>query len=101
MFPFRRFRVQDESMRPTLEPGDYVLVNRWAYRFQSPKPGDLVVVRDPETLDRFLVKRVSDAAGPSQVHLAGDNQPLSRDSRAFGPVSIDRIVGKVWIRLKR
>jgi len=101
MFPFRRFRVEDESMRPTLEPGDYVLVNRWAYRFQSPKRGDLVVVQDPETLDRFLVKRVADAASPSQVHLAGDNQPLSRDSRAFGPVSIDRIVGKVWIRLKR
>jgi len=101
MFPFRRFRVEDESMRPTLEPGDYVLVNRWAYRFQSPKRGDLVVVQDPEALDRFLVKRVADAAGPSQVHLAGDNQPLSRDSRAFGPVSINRIVGKVWIRLKR
>jgi len=101
MFPFRRFRVEDESMRPTLEPGDYVLVNRWAYRFQSPKRGDLVVVQDPEAMDRFLVKRVADAAGPSQVHLAGDNQPLSRDSRSFGPVSIDRIVGKVWIRLKR
>ena len=28
MFPFTRFRVEDESMRPTLEPGDYVLVNR-------------------------------------------------------------------------
>ena len=101
MFPFRRFRVEDESMRPTLEPGDYVLVNRWAYRFQSPKRGDLVVVQDPEAMDRFLVKRVADAAGPSQVHLAGDNQPLSRDSRSFGPVSIDRIVVKVWIRLKR
>ena len=101
MFPFRRFRVEDESMRPTLEPGDYVLVNRWAYRFQSPKRGDLVVVQDPEAPDRFLVKRVADAVGPSQVHLAGDNQPLSRDSRAFGPISIDRIVGKVWIRLKR
>jgi len=101
MFPLVRFRVEDESMRPTLEPGDYVLVNRWAYRFQSPKRGDLVVVRDPETMERFLVKRVSDAAGPTQVQLAGDNLTASRDSRAFGPVSIDRIVGKVWMRLKR
>ena len=101
MFPFTRFRVEDESMRPTLEPGDYVLVNRWAYRFQSPKRGDLVVVRDPEALDRFLVKRVSDATGPTEVRLAGDNRIASRDSRAFGPVPLERIVGKVWIRLKR
>jgi len=101
MFPFRRFLVEDESMRPTLEPGDYVLVNRWAYRFHSPKRGDLVVVQDPEMPERFLVKRVSDAAGPTQVRLAGDNRIASRDSRAFGPVPIERVVGKVWIRLKR
>jgi nickel-type superoxide dismutase maturation protease len=101
MFPFRRFRVEDESMRPTLEPGDYVLVNRWAYHFQSPKRGDVVVVQDPEAPERFLVKRVSDTTNPSQVQLAGDNERLSRDSRAFGPVRIERIVGKVWIRLKR
>ena len=101
MFPFTRFRVEDESMRPALEPGDYVLVNRWAYRFQPPKRGDLVVVRDPEASERFLVKRVSDATGPTEVQLAGDNRIASRDSRAFGPVPLERIVGKVWIRLKR
>jgi signal peptidase I len=101
MFPFRRFRVADESMRPTLEPGDYVLVNRWAYRNRPPARGDLVVVRDPQVPDRFLVKRVADAASPTQIQLAGDNEFLSRDSRTFGPVSMDRIVGKVWLRLKR
>ena len=101
MFPFRRFRVEDESMRPTLEPGDYVLVNRWAYRFRPPSAGDLVVVSDPESSERFLVKRVFDAVGPTQIRLAGDNELLSRDSRAFGPVPVERIVGKVWLRLKR
>src|SRR5438034_2439321 len=55
MFPLRRFRIEDESMRPTLEPGDYVLVNRWAYRVRPPRRGDLVVVRDPAPSDRFLV----------------------------------------------
>src|SRR5439155_1764088 len=37
----------------------------------------------------------------TDVRLAGDNRIASRDSRAFGPVSLERIVGKVWIRLKR
>jgi nickel-type superoxide dismutase maturation protease len=101
MFPLRRFRVEDQSMRPTLEAGDYVLVNRWAYRVRTPSPGDLVVVEDPEVPSRFLVKRVSDASGPREVRLTGDNEAASRDSRAFGPVAIERIVGKVWLRLRR
>ena len=101
MFPLRRFRVEDESMRPTLEPGDYVLVNAWAYRFRRPGRGDLVVVRDPEAPERFLVKRVSEATDAARVQVVGDNRTMSRDSRAFGPVAIDRIVGKVWLRMRR
>ncbi len=101
MFPFRRFRVEDESMRPTLEPGDYVLVNRWAYRTRAPVPGDLVVVEDPEVPTRFLVKRVSETLGMREVRVTGDNEVASRDSRTFGPVARERIVGKVWLRLRR
>ena len=100
MFPLRRFRVEDDSMRPALEPGDYVLVNRWAYKFRSPAKGDLVVVRDPETPQRFLVKRVSAVPDAMQIHVAGDNADRSRDSRAFGPIALREIVGKVWIRLR-
>ena len=100
MFPLHRFRIEDESMRPTLEPGDYVLVNRWAYRVRPPRRGDLVVVRDPELSDRFLVKRVSETQASTQIRLEGDNAAVSRDSRAFGAVPLDRIVGKVWLRLK-
>lgn len=101
MFPFRRFRVEDESMRPTLERGDYVLVNRWAYRVRTPVRGDLVVVQDPETPERFLVKRVSEAPNPTQIVVEGDNDRVSRDSRAFGPVSLEKVVGKVWLLLRR
>ena len=100
MFPLRRFRVEDDSMRPALEPGDYVLVNRWAYRFRPPSKGDIVVVRDPETPDRFLVKRISDVRDAGQVRVAGDNANRSRDSRTFGPIDRHEIVGKVWIRLR-
>ena len=101
MFPVSRFRVEDESMQPTLEPGDYVLVNRWAYRTRAPSPGDLVVVEDPEVPTRFLIKRVSETLGAREVRLMGDNEAVSRDSRTFGSVALERIVGKVWLRLKR
>jgi len=101
MFPVSRFRVEDESMRPALEPGDYVLVNRWAYRVRPPSPGDLIVVVDPEVPTRYLVKRVSETFGPRGVRVTGDNEAVSRDSRTFGPVALERIIGKVWLRLKR
>jgi len=100
MFPLRRFRVEDDSMRPALEPGDYVLVNRWAYKFRPPAKGDLVVVRDPETPDRFLVKRVSETSDAGKIRVAGDNSNRSRDSRMFGPIAHQEIIGKVWIRLR-
>ena len=86
MFPLGRFRVDDDSMRPTLDPGDYVLVNRWAYRIRGPRAGEIVVLRDPEAPDRFLVKRISGTPGPSGLTVVGDNTDRSRDSRAFGPV---------------
>jgi len=99
-FPLGRFRVEDDSMRPTLKPGDYVVVNRWAYHFRRPSAGDVVVVRDPEAPGRFLVKRISDA-GPTRMEVVGDNEARSRDSRKFGPISLEEVVGKVWIRLRR
>ncbi len=100
MFPLRRFRVEDDSMRPALEPGDYVLVNRWAYKFRPPARGDLVVLRDPEVPQRFLVKRVFNVPHAGGIHVVGDNVDRSRDSRAFGPIALREIVGKVWIRLR-
>jgi len=100
MFPLRRFRVEDDSMRPALEPGDYVLVNRWAYKFRAPVKGDVVVVQDPEAPQRFLVKRISEVPDAGRIRVVGDNADRSRDSRVFGPIALREVVGKVWIRLR-
>lgn len=46
--------VPSTSMYPTLEKGDFLLVNRLVYLFNDPKPGDIIVfrhlTRDPRTL---------------------------------------------------
>jgi len=96
MFPLARFRVEQRSMSPVLEPGDYVLVNTWAYKFHPPQVGDLVVFTDPERPGRFLCKRIADVRGDGSYTVRGDNEAISRDSRIFGPVPRGRIVGKVW-----
>ena len=37
--------------------------------------------------------------GPHQVFVSGDNRPDSLDSRAFGPIDADQIIGKLVIRV--
>jgi len=43
----RRVVVRDDSITPTLEPGDRLLVDTAAYRVRTPAAGDLVVFPDP------------------------------------------------------
>ena len=87
-------------MEPTLRSGDYVLVNRWAYRSRDPIADDIVVLRDPDAAGQFLVKRVMSGDRMSGFFVLGDNATHSRDSRHFGMVPVHRIVGKVRYRAK-
>ncbi len=34
---------------------------------------------------------------PGTVYVLGDNRRRSLDSRAFGPVSLDAVIGKAWL----
>ncbi len=95
LLPFGRYEVEGESMTPTFGAGQRVFVNRLAYWFREPKPGDLVVVRDPRDGARLLLKRIDREADGGWLVL-GDNPAASTDSRAFGPVKKSLIVGKVW-----
>lgn len=36
--------------------------------------------------------------GPDEYFVMGDNRPVSEDSRAFGPVGEDLILGRAWLR---
>ncbi len=87
-------------MEPGLHPGDYVVVNRWAYRRKDPEAGDIVVLRNPEAPTQFLVKRVMSGERLTGLFVLGDNEVHSRDSRQFGMVPMHLIVGKVWLRAK-
>ncbi len=98
LLPFARYRVAGRSMAPAFSPDERVLVSRAAYWFSRPRPGDPVVVRDPRQPDRLLLKRIDQPAGTGSWLVSGDNPAASTDSRQFGPVSRDLILGKVWFR---
>jgi signal peptidase I len=101
-WPFARYVVHDTSMRPTLRAGDRVLVWRWSC-LGGIHPGDVVVVRHPEQPGLHLVKRVAAVPGePSPgvqgtqgFAVLGDEPAASRDSRAFGRLPADAVVGRV------
>jgi nickel-type superoxide dismutase maturation protease len=86
----RRFVVSGPSMLPTLVSGDRLLVARIG-RLSA---GDLVVLRDPTNPSRLICKRIVSSDGVHVV-VQGDNVRASTDSRAFGPVPVEQVVGRV------
>jgi signal peptidase I len=52
------FRLPAGSMRPTLVPGDHLLVNKFVYRFADPKRGDVIVFKYPPDESRDFIKRI-------------------------------------------
>ncbi len=94
----RRFRVTGNSMTPLLKPGDEVLINPGAYRRAPPKPGDIVVARHPYRADLRLVKRVASVLADGRCFIEGDNLSESTDSRSFGAVAFEQILGRVTSR---
>jgi len=142
------FYIPSESMYPTLQKGDRVLVNKLSYRLHDVNRGDVVVFERPpeETATNIpdLIKRVVGLPGeevvieagsvyvdgqrldepylpegvttespPSahyqctveqpcevpdgEVWVMGDNRGDSKDSRYFGPIDEDSIVGRAFV----
>ena len=153
----QNFKVEGSSMHPTLEGGQYLLVNklvyfrvdpeRWsrmvpfwkveeaerAFAAHGPERGEVVVFHFPEDHSRDFVKRViglpgdrveiregtvvvngreldepyitahdTSGMGPlalreGEYFVLGDNRQGSNDSRNWGPVPQEDILGKVWM----
>lgn len=94
----RRYRVTGASMLPLLQPGDEVLADPRAYRHQVPRVGDIVVARHPYKREVNIIKRVRSVSEDGRFFLQGDNLVESTDSRTFGPLLADQILGQVTSR---
>src|SRR5262245_61988779 len=74
------FKIPSSSMRPTLEVGDFILVNKFAYGirlpiiekkvipFDDPQRGDVVVFRYPVNPSQDFIKRVIGLPGDEVVY---------------------------------
>lgn len=124
-----RVRVDGYSMQPTLEDGEFILVNKMSYQWNEVQRGDIIVFHFPLNPEEELIKRVIGIPGDhimvqnSQVFVngqplnepyisqapaysgewvvengylfvLGDNRNNSNDSKDWGQLAMDKIVGK-------
>ena len=103
---FQNGHIQGNSMSPTLQHGDRLVSQRWGKDITR---GTIVVLKIPGQ-DYELVKRIIGLPGQTvmpplaqepvtlakgQYWVLGDNMPLSKDSRHFGPITKANITGVV------
>ena len=62
-----RVRVENISMEPTLMPGEFILVNKLAYRLGDYKYGDIIVFHYPPDPSVDYIKRVIGVPGDEVV----------------------------------
>jgi signal peptidase I len=124
-----RVRVESISMEPNLYDGEFVVVNRLAYRWSNPERGDIIVFYFPENPKKRYIKRiigiegdlvsVSDGqvyvngdllyepylasaptysgewqVGPGELFVLGDNRNNSNDSKSWGNLKVEAVIGK-------
>ncbi len=140
LFIAQPFIVSGESMSPTFENGEYLIVDELTYRLDQPKRGDVVIFRYPRNPSEFFIKRIIGLPGEtvtikngqvevlttsgatlalsepyvknlgngadatytvdqSSYFVMGDNRPESSDSRIWGLMPRENLIGRALVRL--
>jgi signal peptidase I len=104
IFFFDFMIAQGSSMEPAIQSGKVLIISRLRYglrfpwtqsylvRWADPKIGEVVIFYTPS--GELAVKRCN-ALVEGGFFAQGDNLNVSYDSRSYGSVPVDNIIGKV------
>jgi signal peptidase I len=76
----QNYRIESHSMQPNFQEGQFILVNKLAYKLGTPERGEVIVFHNPRNTDEDYIKRVIGLPGDTveirneQVFI--NNQPL-------------------------
>lgn len=83
IFIAQPFVVSGDSMVPTFENGNYLIVDEISYRLKEPERGEVVVFRYPYDTTKFFIKRVIGLPGET-VAINGNEITITNDERPEG-----------------
>jgi signal peptidase I len=75
-----RYKIDGSSMNPTLQDGQYLIINNFSYYVDDPQSGDVIVFHHP-TSDMNLIKRV--------IGLPGDQVEIEDGMVTVNGVALD------------
>lgn len=86
-FVVQAFKIPSGSMVPTLLVGDHLLVNKFIYRFRTPRRGEIVVFKFPQDRETDFIKRVIALPGEEVAlkdrHLFVDGVEIEDDTAVY------------------
>lgn len=61
----QNYRIESHSMQPNFQEGQFILVNKLAFKLGSPTRGEVIVFHNPQNTDEDYIKRVIGLPGDS------------------------------------
>lgn len=113
MLGFSTAKVSGSSMSPTFMPGDWLLIKQIRNTAHPLKPRSVYLINDPDRPGIKLLKRIISieikeveiekivgTTAEYKYWFEGDH-PSSTDSRKWGWLNQDQVVGKVVVRYRK
>lgn len=95
----RFLKVSGDSLSPVIREGDFVLISKIPFFLTTLRVGDVIVLDHP--VYGVLIKRIDRVLEQGAAFFVIGAGEFSVDSRRFGPVRRELVVGKVIAHIRK
>jgi signal peptidase I len=76
IFIAQPFIVSGNSMQPTFESGEYLIVDQVTYKVSEPKRGDVIIFKFPQDKSKYFIKRIIGLPGET-INISGKETTIT------------------------